>query len=136
MQRVILSNTVLNDFGENLFENSTISFYSTNNFGVKKTTLPFYWSKQIVLIFKEAITNALKHSNASKVTLSFELINFLLKITLKDNGDGFNNNELKRVNGIKNMKFRTESINQEIFFNTKNGVVITFIGNLKEEKNA
>ena len=125
----------LNDFGENLFENSNISFYSSHNISDDKTILPFYWSKQLVLIFKEAMTNTLKHSIASKVTLNFELISSDLKITLKDNGKGFNMNSLKRINGIKNMKFRTKSLNQKISINTKNGVTIIFMGNLKETKN-
>ena len=41
----------LNDFGESLFENSTIRFYSNHNLNNQKIELPFYWSKQLVLIF-------------------------------------------------------------------------------------
>ena len=125
----------LNDFGENLFENSNISFYSSHNFNTKKNILPFYWSKQLVLIFKEAMTNTLKHSNATKVRLHFKLDKNKLKITLEDNGKGFNVNTLKRVNGIKNMKFRAESLRQQLLFNTTNGVTIKFIGNLNDNKN-
>ncbi|CAM1360549.1 conserved hypothetical protein [Tenacibaculum sediminilitoris] len=123
----------LNDFGENLFENSSITFYSTPNFSNKKIALPFYWSKQLVLIFKEAMTNVLKHSKASKVYLTFKLQNNLLKITLKDNGIGFKPDELNRLNGIKNMQHRTSSLHQQINIETNNGVTVTFTGNLKEE---
>lgn len=125
----------LNDFGESLFENSTIRFYSNHNLSNQKIELPFYWSKQLVLIFKEAMTNSLKHSNATKVFLTFNIQKNILKIMLEDNGKSFNINKLKRINGIQNMKFRAESLNQKIHLYTKNGVKIIFTGTLNNLKN-
>ncbi len=125
----------LNDFGESLFENSTIRFYSNHNLNNQKIELPFYWSKQLVLIFKEAMTNSLKHSNATKVFLTFNIQKNILKIILEDNGKSFNINKLKRINGIQNMKFRAESLNQKIYIHTNNGVKIIFTGTLNNLKN-
>lgn len=125
----------LNDFGESLFENTTIAFYSTHNFSTQKIILPFYWSKQLVLIFKEAMTNVLKHSKATKVYLNFEQENNILKIILKDNGIGFKMHELNRLNGIKNMQHRANSLHQQITIKANNGVIVTFTGTLKEEQN-
>ncbi|CAM1345114.1 sensor histidine kinase [Tenacibaculum amylolyticum] len=125
----------LNDFGEQLFSLSNISFYSTHNFTEQKTILPFYWSKQLVLIFKEAMTNTLKHSEATKVLLKFTLKGNKLKIMLKDDGSGFTINTLQRVNGIQNMKHRAKTLHQKLIIETTNGTTITFIGNLKKNTN-
>ena len=62
----------LNNFGEELFENTSIMFISGNNHNCDEDmALPYYWSKQLVFVFKEAMTNCLKHSNATKATLRF-----------------------------------------------------------------
>lgn len=125
----------LNDFGENLFSNSPISFYSIHNLSEEKTPLPYYWSKQLVLIFKEAMTNTLKHSNASKVFLKFSLKDQTLKIILHDNGIGFDSQTQKRINGIQNMMHRANTLNQILHIESNDGVTITFIGNLKTKEN-
>ncbi|CAL2088976.1 Two component regulator propeller [Tenacibaculum sp. 190524A02b] len=125
----------LNDFGESLFENTIIAFYSSHNLTNEKVGLPFYWSKQLVLVFKEAMTNVLKHSKATQVKLNFILDKNTLTIELEDNGVGFAMEELKRVNGIKNMKHRVKTLNQQIKIETEKGVKITFLGNLNEGKN-
>ncbi len=125
----------LNDFGESLFENTNISFYSSHNLANSQTILPFYWSKQLVLIFKEAMTNTLKHSNASKVFLDFNLKKDNIIISFKDNGIGFSQKNIKRINGINNMKHRANTIHQKLIIKSKNGVSIIFAGNLKQNKN-
>ncbi|WP_299837865.1 two-component regulator propeller domain-containing protein [uncultured Tenacibaculum sp.] len=124
----------LTDFGEELFNNSPISFYTSHNFTEEKIILPYYWSKQLVLIFKEAMTNTLKYSKASKVFLKFTVKKDTLKIILYDNGVGFNIDAVKRVNGIQNMKFRAKTLNQKLKIKTDDGVTITFTGNLKNNK--
>ena len=124
----------LNDFGENLFENSDIQFYTNNNFISSEITLPFYWSKQIALIFKEAMTNTLKHSQASKVELNFHLQENELKIKLKDNGIGFNYGTIKESNGLQNMFFRSEAIEQKLVIKSEKGTEIIFNGTLNKQK--
>ncbi len=125
----------LNDFGQDLFDNTNISFYSSHNLTDTQIKLPYYWSKQLVLIFKEAMTNTLKHSKATKVFLDFHFKKDNLVISLKDNGIGFLKQKLKRINGINNMKHRANTIHQKLTIISKNGVSIIFTGNLKTQKN-
>lgn len=123
----------LNDFGEHLFENTDISFYSSHNLTESQITLPYYWSKQLVLIFKEAMTNTLKHSKASKVELNFTLKKDNIFISLKDNGVGFSKKKITRINGMNNMKERAKSIQQELLIKSRPGVNIIFTGKLKKQ---
>lgn len=125
--------TYLTDFGEQLFEHSNITFISTHALPDMDIPLPYYWNKQLILIFKEGMTNSLKHSKADTVTLNVDLNNNILKIKLQDNGSGFNYNQLKRVNGLNNMKSRMKSLDAQLEITSTNGVSICFTGSIKSQ---
>ncbi len=122
--------TYLNDFGEQLFEHTEMVFLSTNNISDSKVKLPYYWNKQLILVFKEGMTNALKHSKAKLICFDVNLNRNTLEIILKDDGVGYDNNTLKRVNGIKNMTSRIQSIEQTLIIIPENGVSIYFRGEM------
>lgn len=109
----------LNDFGEKLFEYSEINFKSKNNVSKSKVFLPHYWNKQLVLVFKEAMTNAFKHSKASEVWFHVFYNENVLEISLEDNGIGYKHDEKGRKNGLLNMKERIKTINGELKFSSK-----------------
>lgn len=122
----------ITEFGKNLFNNTNINFYVETEMNKTHITLPYYWSKQIIFIFKEAMTNALKHSNASEVSFTFNLINNELTLILSDNGVGFKEHLLDRQNGILNMKNRAEKITSSLtIISNKQKTIVTFTGKLK-----
>lgn len=63
--------------------------------------------KNFWLIYKEALNNAVKYSNAKKVFISLQSSNTVIKLTVKDDGDGFDIQKITPGNGIKNMQART-----------------------------
>ncbi|MCX6151237.1 MAG: triple tyrosine motif-containing protein [Ignavibacteriales bacterium] len=71
--------------------------------------------RNIFLMYKEALTNVIRHANATKcsVELSGDSKNFQLLIN--DNGKGFNIDTVKGNNGLKNMKRRAEKMNAKLF---------------------
>ena len=81
---------------------------------------------QIMRIFQEAITNAIKHSTADTITLKTDVIfkdnTENISILLCDNGNGFNH-EGKNTSGrgLHNMRKRAEIINGEVSFSRKSG---------------
>lgn len=102
--------TYLSDFGEDLFYDSGKRFVINKQL-VSDTKLPYYWSKQLIFIFKEALTNAYKHSDGTNVTLNFVYLNSVLTICCIDNGKGFTFIQKKNgSNGLNNMKKRAEKI--------------------------
>lgn len=101
--------TYIKDFGEELFENTNIDFFSAKDDFAEKP-LPSGWSRQIVLIFKEAMTNALKHSGASEVHLELNLDQRSFVLKLWDNGHGAVLEKIKKGNGFKNMSSRAKQI--------------------------
>lgn len=120
----------LSDFGEELFQNSQITFKVQKKINNEIKKLPTYWSRQLLLLFKEAMTNTLKHSKATEVTLFFTLEKDNLIIQLIDNGIGFTTNSLKRTNGLNNMQKRVKKINGRFDMITNSGTKIIFSGNI------
>ena len=73
---------------------------------------------QLVCILQEALTNVRKHSSANHVNVQIareenELREFV-KLTVIDNGSGFNLNESKRSFGLQTMRERAHSVHGEI----------------------
>jgi signal transduction histidine kinase len=122
--------TYLSDFGEDLFKNTTIKFVLQKELSINKK-LPYYWSKQLIYIFKEAMTNALKHSECSEVILIFKYQDNQLNIQCMDNGIGIPDDQMESSNGIHNMKNRAAKINGKLSIqsNEKSGTIVEFSGN-------
>ena len=63
---------------------------------------------------KEALNNAVKHSDATEVTVRIALNGLRLDIVVADNGHGFDTTQAnKERNGLSNMKLRTAEIGGE-----------------------
>ncbi len=103
--------TYIKDFGEELFAKTNIQFFSSaEELNLERFPVPGGWSRQIVLVFKEAMTNALKHSQASEIHLDINLSHDGFVLKLRDNGIGFDKETLKRGNGFNNMSMRARQI--------------------------
>ena len=70
--------------------------------------LPLDFKRNVYLIFKEALNNAIRHANASHILLSLKRENNFLTMVLKDNGNGFSGSQTMGGNGLRNMKQRAE----------------------------
>ncbi len=108
------------EIGEELFQDSIIDFNCTHNIkSGNPLKLKLDYSRNLIMIFKEAYSNILKHSKATKVGISLELINNKdLEIKIWDNGAGFDSQVIQKGNGIKNMKNRAGRMNGEISVNS------------------
>lgn len=116
--------TYLSDFGEDFFQSFDIDFYVEKELD-SNLKLPYYWNRQIIMIFKEAMTNAAKYSKATEVKLIMILDDKRLNIVFKDNGLGFDLNEVSNKNGLSNMQVRAEKINAILSIeSTNNGTEI------------
>lgn len=77
--------------------------------------------KNIYLMMKEAINNAVKYSDATQIKFTCLLEKNILKIGIEDNGKGFDMNA-GNGNGIQNMKNRAKVINANLNLESgKNG---------------
>ena len=129
----------IKDFGNEMFNETAISFNVDIDTAGRDTKLSLDLSRNILMIFKESIHNALKHANASKVTFSTRLNSGLLLITLEDDGAGFDTAYAKNGHGINNMYVRAKRIRADLNITSgKSGTAICLIVNfstLKHFKN-
>lgn len=91
--------------------------------GMKKyISLNQDYRQHIFLIFKEAITNIVKHSNATNVDVIITKEVNKLKLTIKDNGTNVPKCKDKlNGHGIENIKLRAKKIKGKIKIDTTNG---------------
>jgi signal transduction histidine kinase/ligand-binding sensor domain-containing protein len=84
--------------------------------------------RNIFLVVKEALNNALKHSNAGKISLTMEYKNERSHFYIEDNGNGFDRSKIKAAsNGLRNMQRRIEAIGGGfILQTTEAGTIIHF----------
>jgi signal transduction histidine kinase len=80
--------------------------------------------RAIILAFKEAINNALKHSNATLITIDITDQNQNYIITIHDNGIKYNIEDLNRKSGIDIMKKRIESVGGQFEIETQHNKII------------
>jgi signal transduction histidine kinase len=86
------------------------------------------------MIFKEAINNAIKHSECSKMSLEASVQNDKIVILVADDGVGFEPDEIQSGNGMKNMLNRTKKIGGEIKWSSSagKGTTVIFTGKLSK----
>lgn len=99
----------IRDFGEKLFEEKSINFRAFNEVK-EKTKLPYGFSREANLIFKEAMTNAFKYSGAKNVTLSLNKEEEGYSLCFEDDGIGFYTGDIQKSNGLKNIRERADRI--------------------------
>jgi signal transduction histidine kinase len=73
--------------------------------------LPLESRRQIFLFFKEALTNIVRHSGATRVELSLSISQKRLFLSITDNGCGFDINKVRQGMGLNNQRTRARSLN-------------------------
>ena len=77
--------------------------------------------KNIYLIYKEAVHNAIKYAACNEMTVAFKHKDKAVHLTIQDNGKGFDKNAASDGNGLANMKRRAEEIGAKFTVDTACG---------------
>lgn len=85
---------------------------------------PIQW-KIIYENLTEALTNALKYSEATMISIKIHVLNTMIKVEVKDNGVGVQ--KVKKGIGLIGMEERTASINGKIIVDGTNGFSVTML---------
>ena len=103
----------MKEFTSEMLEMKDI-FYTFNTDSLPDVKLSPSKQYNFYLIFKEAINNIVKYSNADEVTIELSRQNDDLILNITDNGIGFDEKNIKSGNGLGNMRKRAESLGGEI----------------------
>jgi two-component sensor histidine kinase len=106
-----------------LFEPANINF-SLQTTGIdSEAELPMEYRRNIYLVFKEALNNIIKHSNADKVSILFLRENNTYILQVSDNGSQSVSNA-KQGQGLTNMLLRAQRINGNVNISQEGGYSI------------
>jgi len=107
----------MQDYVNSVLPQKQINYHFDGNMQEK---LKVSLKENLYLIFKEAINNIAKHSNADKVDISLSTNGSGFAMHVKDNGK--NPNKVRKSGqGLRNMKMRANRINANVSFNNNDG---------------
>ncbi|PQA59234.1 sensor histidine kinase [Siphonobacter curvatus] len=97
----------LKDFGDDVLDKTGIRFDINGlDESLRNYVLPMGMSRHLIFLFKEAISNTLKHAQATQTFLAFERQGDEATIRWIDNGQGFDARKSRKGNGLLNMESR------------------------------
>lgn len=92
-----------------------------DDFRLKDAALTIEQKKNLLLYFKEALNNIAKYSGAKLVRIESEWKNDQVHISVKDDGIGFDQDLVKKGNGLAGFQARANAIGGKFFLKTKPG---------------
>jgi ligand-binding sensor domain-containing protein/two-component sensor histidine kinase len=95
-------------FASELFDHTNTRYHFKLGEGSADKKLDMEHRRDVYLIYKESLNNIYKHASAKNVFIRLALINQLLEMEIKDDGQGFNPGNSTHRNGLKNLKSRVE----------------------------
>jgi two-component system sensor histidine kinase UhpB len=107
MDQVIIR---MREFATEIFESKNIEYQFSEEVA-GELTLDADKRKNLFLIFKESVNNAAKYSNARRVEISLRQQDHALVMSIKDYGQGFDEQTIKTGNGLRNLRERATEMN-------------------------
>lgn len=104
----------MREFGLRVCDAKNIRFNVQVSQNFKTSRINLEQRRNLYLIFKETINNAVKYAEASIISLFLTQQGRYLKMEIADNGKGFEINKIKKGNGLNNLEKRAKEINGEI----------------------
>ena len=118
----------LKDFGERMFREKQIDFSFLGEIP-QEVKVPTGYSRQINLIFKEAMTNSFRHSQATEIAFGITKEQNKITLFLKDNGKGIPPDYSSATGGLVNVRARANKIGADFYMKsdaTETFIAVTF----------
>ncbi len=112
--------TKINKEASELIETQNIQYeFESNDLSGKNMSLKN--KRNLYLMLKELINNAIKHSQSTKISLKCSLSGNFLFLIFEDNGRGFDVTQQSNRNGLKNLKARVKQMQGQIQISSEIG---------------
>ncbi|NII29424.1 GAF domain-containing protein [Pseudoflavitalea sp. X16] len=121
-ERIIIK---LKEFTAEMLEPARMNYYFTEDEQLNSIKLNLEQRKDIYLIYKEAINNTVKYSEATEVTVTLCCQNGYMRLLITDNGKGFDTVKVYSGNGIKNMHSRAAELQAQLTIESIQGAGTT-----------
>ena len=100
----------MKEFTAEMLEPARINYFFEVEGALEKSMLNLEQRKDLYMIFKEALNNAVKYSEATEITITLRFKDNLLQLSVTDNGSWFNDASIYSGNGLINMKSRAAAM--------------------------
>ncbi len=129
----------LKDFGDKLFQDTGVVFHVNGlDHDLHNIHLSLDWRRHLTMMFKEAMTNVLKHAQCNAVELRVQRQGESLEVALVDNGRGFDAEGGGRSTGqgLQNMRSRAKKLGGTVAIDSMEGrgTRLSFVGNIPGEE--
>ena len=111
----------MRSFSYNLLRAKKIEYTFRADEKLDELKLTMTERQNFYLIFKEAINNIVKYSNATRVNIQLSHTNNLIELLIRDNGVGFNPDHNTQGNGLNNIKRRSKEMNARLQIESEEG---------------
>ncbi|HTB32846.1 MAG TPA: two-component regulator propeller domain-containing protein [Bacteroidia bacterium] len=108
-------------FAAQILEAKNIALHFSADKELNSVKLAQNTKHDFYLIFKEAMNNCAKYSEAKNVSVAITLKGHELCLDIKDDGKGFDMDTIKRGNGLSTMKKRAEAMKGKWIFESSTG---------------
>ncbi|SDG89659.1 Histidine kinase-, DNA gyrase B-, and HSP90-like ATPase [Dyadobacter soli] len=111
-----------------LFDHSHIQFEALIPEFIPEISVSGDTRKNILLLIKEFLHNAIKHAEASKITLGITVEEMAMHIHIDDNGKGFPADKYQEgAMGLKNVDMRIRKLKADYKLTSENGTHVSII---------
>ncbi|HEV8284525.1 MAG TPA: ATP-binding protein [Chitinophagaceae bacterium] len=100
----------MRSFAHQLLKAKKVEYTFDADEKLNSIALPMQVRKNFYLVFKEAVTNLIKYSDATRVSILLTEKDKVILLQIRDNGKGIPVNAETQGNGLMNMKRRAEEI--------------------------
>jgi ligand-binding sensor domain-containing protein/two-component sensor histidine kinase len=113
---------------EEVFTSRDIDLTFVSDSSDSKLKLTVGVRRDVLLIFKEAVNNAARHSHCTKVEIDFGCRGSILHLRIADNGIGFVENPEHDGHGLSSMARRAESLGGKLTIRSSvdDGTIVSF----------
>lgn len=108
----------LKEYALNMTQSKNILLGWKSSAGVEDIKLTMEPRRNIYLVCKEAVNNAVKYSGCKQISINVSLSGTLLQLTIADDGRGFDLKQEFTGNGLKNMQARAKENKMKLQINS------------------
>ena len=112
----------MRQYAEEVFSLRDIKLEFNTSSPDSKMHLPASTRRDVLLIFKEAVNNAVRHSNCTQVRIDFHSEHQQLRLKIADNGNGFDKTPEREGQGLLSMQRRARMLGGELKIDSHLGI--------------
>jgi two-component system sensor histidine kinase UhpB len=109
----------MNQFASEILEVKNIELDFNSDASLSASRLSMEQRKNFYLFFKETVNNAVKHSDAKKMSICFIQKDQYAEMNIRDNGKGFDTSKIFNGNGMNSLKKRAAELKGDFKISSK-----------------